>query len=277
MYRISHWFVTAAALLLAGFLAVGAAQGAGIEGHVYLDGETNHADTRVEVYRYPLGIYCDETYTNSSGHFSIWVLGGSYYDVIFSHPDFVTDGRARIYVPLFQTAVLTSETLYGVSCQNLDWHQYPYVPPGTSVWFPQDEGKHNPAGTYPVEWWYVNFDLTGRSTGREYGAFLAFFKIPPMRLFSISDLHQEKTFTDANFIGLLTADDSKLDLHYTDQIGEPDFWRNMSFCTGGLYPFTYRLYADAAASENGSPMELDIIMSSTKAPLIVGGDGLIHV
>jgi predicted secreted hydrolase len=277
MYRISHWFVKAAALVLAGLFAVGAAYGAGIEGHVYLEGQTNHAGTRVEVYRYPLGIYCDETYTNSSGHFSIWVLGGSYYDVIFSHPDFVTDGRAHVYVPLLQTVVLTSETLYGVSCQNLDWHQYPYVPPGTSVWFPRDEGKHNPATTYPVEWWYVNFDLTGQSTGREYGAFVAFFKIPPMRLFSISDLHQEKTFTDANFIGLLTADDSKLDLHYTDQIGEPDLWRNMSFCTGGLHPFTYRLYADATASENGSPMELDIIMSSTKAPMIVGGDGLIHV
>ncbi|UCB51721.1 MAG: T9SS type A sorting domain-containing protein [Candidatus Zixiibacteriota bacterium] len=277
MYRISHWFVKAAVLVLAGFFAVAAAEGARIEGHVYLEGETNHAGTRVEVYRYPLGIYCDETYTNSSGHFSIWVLGASYYDVIFSHPDFVSDGRARIYVPLLQTVTLPSEWLYGVSCQNLDWHQYPYVPPGTSIWFPQDEGKHNPATSYPIEWWYVNFHLTGQSTGREYGSFVAFFKIPPMRLFSISDLHQEETFTDANCIGLLTADDSKLDLHYVDQVFEPDYWRNMSYCTGGLHPFTYRFYADAQARENGTPMKLDIIMSSTKAPLLVGGDGLVDI
>ena len=231
----------------------------------------------MEFFKYPLGLYCKETFTIASGHYSTWVLGGSYYDVIFSHPDFTSDGLAHVWVPLFGSITLPPCTLHAVSCEELDWHKYPYVPPGTSIWFPEDEGKHNPFLTYPIEWWYVNFHLTGRSTGREYGAMVAIFKDGAMRLFSISDVDSQQTYTHSDLPGILIASTTELDLRYTDEIGDPDIWRNMTFCTGGLHPYTYRLKVDATAKEDDNPMELDVIMSSTKAPMIVGGDGLIHV
>jgi predicted secreted hydrolase len=281
MYPIFRWLTIVAAFILLGLFASGAAYGANASGYCYLEGQTNHAGTKVDFYRHPLGAVCYTTSTKSSGYYHKSLMLPGDYDVIFSHPGFITDGLARVRIE--GSTTLPPCTLYRVSCEDLGWHRYPYVPPGTSIWFPEDEGKHNPFLTYPIEWWYVNFHLTGRSTGREYGAFIAVFKDGPMRLFSISDLYQQQNYTHADLPGFLIASTSELDLRYTDEIGDPDIWRNMNYvaadldCDGGLMPFTYRLAVDATAREDGDLMKLDIIMASTKAPMIVGGDGLIHV
>jgi parallel beta-helix repeat protein len=282
MYSISRWFMVVAVFILVGVLASGAAYGANASGYCYLEGETNHAGTKVDFIAYPLGeVFCYTTTTNSSGYYSKSLMAAGHYDVICSHPGFVPDGLA--YVEIVGSTTIPTLTLHPVFCGGLDWQEYPYVPSGTSIWFPEDEGKHDPLLTYPIEWWYVNFHLTGRTTGREYGAMVAIFKDGPMRLFSISDLYQQQTYTHADLPGVLVASTSELDLHYTDQIGDPDIWRNMNYvaadlnCNGNLMPFTYRLAVDATAREDGNPMKLDIIMASTKAPMIVGGDGIIHV
>ena len=49
------------------------------------------------------------------------------------------------------------------------WKHYPYYPPGTDIIFPSDEGAHD-TQQFPIEWWYVNFHLTGQTTGHEYGS-----------------------------------------------------------------------------------------------------------
>jgi predicted secreted hydrolase len=247
-----------------------------VEGRVYLEGESNHSGTRVEFFKYPLGALCDETFTDASGDYSKVVLSG-YYDVILSRPGFITDGLSNVYIKPIGVTTLPSVTLEPVSCNQLNWHQYPYVPSGTSIWFPEDEGKHNPLTSYPIEWWYVNFHLTGVSTGHKYGAMVAFFKDGPMRLFSISDLWQEENYTHADLFGVLTASTTELDLHYTDQLLDPDLWWNKTFCVGGLMPFVSRLDVDAVANEDGNTMKLDVILASSKTPMIVDGDGFVHI
>ena len=93
------------------------------------------------------------------------------------------------------------------------WEHYPYNPGGTTISFPKDEGKHDPFLTYPVEWWYANFHLIGSNTGTEYGAFVAFFKSFQFRVFSISDLSEQKMYTNVRF-GRIFASDEKLDLNF---------------------------------------------------------------
>jgi predicted secreted hydrolase len=99
------------------------------------------------------------------------------------------------------------------------WKHYPYQPPGTEIIFPTDEGSHE-TSDYPIEWWYVNFHLTGQTTGREYGSFVAFYKIKSsvaekkeVRIFSISDIASEETYTNAQ-IGTLTTSTDHLDLSF---------------------------------------------------------------
>jgi predicted secreted hydrolase len=99
----------------------------------------------------------------------------------------------------------------------MSWKDYPYQPPGTDIVFPKDEGSHDKE--YAIEWWYANFHLTGQS-GNEYGAFVAFYQIQStvaekqeVRIFSISDVESEKTYTNAQ-IGTLVASNDHLDLSF---------------------------------------------------------------
>jgi predicted secreted hydrolase len=99
---------------------------------------------------------------------------------------------------------------------NINWKNYPYHPPGTDIVFPTDEGSHDEK--YQIEWWYANFHLVGQSTGNEYGSFVAFYQIKTdicenqeIRLFSISDLATQETYTNAK-IGTLLASTDHLDL-----------------------------------------------------------------
>jgi len=99
------------------------------------------------------------------------------------------------------------------------WKTYPYHPPGTDIIFPNDEGSHD-TNQFPIEWWYVNFHLTGQTTGHEYGSFVAFYQIhstvvekQEVRIFSISDIAAEETYTNAQ-IGTLIASNDHLDLSF---------------------------------------------------------------
>ena len=73
VYPICRWFVVVAASILMGLSGSAATYGTTVEGYCYLEGETNHAGTRVEFFKYPLGLYCKETFTIASGHYSTWV------------------------------------------------------------------------------------------------------------------------------------------------------------------------------------------------------------
>lgn len=119
-------------------------------------------------------------------------------------------------VPSFQ---VQAEVTQDDDQQENYWKHYPYQPPGTEIIFPTDEGTHNTADA-PIEWWYANFHLTGRTTGHEYGSFVAFYKIKTpvveqkeVRIFSISDLASETTYNNVQ-IGTLTASSDHLDLSF---------------------------------------------------------------
>jgi predicted secreted hydrolase len=259
--------------------AAGAVYGGWAEGYAFLEGESNHSGIRVEFYRYPIGEICFETFTDESGYYSVQHPFGWYYDVVFSRHGFLPERLEYVYIKPIGVTTLPSVTLkrHLLCCEDLDWEEYPYRPPGTSIEFPSDEGKHNPVTTFPIEWWYANFHLIGESTGTEYGAFVAFFKVPPMRLFSIVDLGQEMNYTNSKLVGVLTADQYKLDLYFVDELGDPDYWRDKTFCEGFNPPFHYRLDVDGEAKEDGKTMKLDVFMLSSKAPMMVGGDGLVEI
>ena len=161
-----------------------------------------------------------------------------------------------------------------------EWKTYPYYPPDTNITFPYDEGMHDQE-INPIEWWYVNFQLIGQSTGTEYGSFVAFYQLntsiptyPQVRIFSISDLDEEKTYTNAK-IGSLFASDECLDITFTSIYGWDYFYTK----TDGdeLVPFEYGLEIGGDSQEDDSPMQLTVDMDCLKKPLIVGGDGLIEL
>ena len=182
-----------------------------------------------------------------------------------------------------------------------DWKHYPYCPLETSICFPADEGKHHHFLICPIEWWYANFHLTGSSTGTEYGAFVAFFKFPQMRLFSISDLDLQKTYTDAK-LGRLIASEGKLDLTFVSlQDGFfSDSEQQLSMETGARQrlrqwlfnydywytktdgknpvPFQYKLLVKGKAKEEDQEMMmLNVDMNCLKPPMLVGGTGFCQV
>jgi predicted secreted hydrolase len=99
------------------------------------------------------------------------------------------------------------------------WKHYPYQPPGTEIIFPSDEGSHD-VSEFRIEWWYANFHLTGQTTGKEYGSFVAFYKIQSsvaerkeVRIFSISDIASQETYNNVQ-IGSLIASNDHLDLRF---------------------------------------------------------------
>lgn len=150
-----------------------------------------------------------------------------------------------------------------------------YCPAGTSISFPMDEGKHDSFMKYPKEWWYVNFHLVGCSTEAEYGAFVAFIKIAQNLFFSISDVNQKKIYTDTKF-GILTAAKNKLNL-CLNGLSNKDYFYTKSMADN-LVPFQYKLIAHGIDREQDNQvMNLDVDMHCVKPPMIVGGDGLVHI
>ncbi len=156
-------------------------------------------------------------------------------------------------------ASLTLLTALSLSCGNADNQVDNYGPP--QVTFPVDEGAH-PAAS--VEWWYLNATLHD-SDGGEYTAMAAYFR-PTLRILSVADLNTGTFYQDVPTIWELThttpdyAED-ELDLRWN----ETDRWYRVT-----LDPPVYHL--KATAGEIG----LDLELTSEKAPLTVGGDGLIE-
>jgi len=105
----------------------------------------------------------------------------------------------------------------------LEWKSYPYLPAETDITFPYDEGMHD-IDENPIEWWYINLHLKGQSSGNNNGSFLAFYQIdfpdllPQLRVFSISDIDNEQSYTNVK-IGTLSASEDYLNLEF---IGRSD-------------------------------------------------------
>jgi len=149
------------------------------------------------------------------------------------------------------------------------WECYPLTLPGTDISFPVDEGKHDPFFTYPIEWWYVNFQLIGSDTGKEYGAFVAFFKTTQLRVFSISDISSQKMYTNSKF-GLILADDDKLGLTFigcNDDIIYPP--QNYQYLPIGEQPIYNQAVLDIMEEQQISID--DFTLEQSVQPLVGGG------
>ncbi len=154
---------------------------------------------------------------------------------------------------------VTLLTALSLACGNADEGADTYGPP--QVHFPVDEGAH-PSAT--VEWWYLNATLHD-SDGGEYTAMAAYFR-PTLRILSISDLDSETFYQDVPGLWELTHTtpdyaEGMLDLQWN----ETDRWYRVT-----LDPPVYHLKAA------GGDIGLDLDIVSEKAPLMVGGDGLIE-
>lgn len=144
------------------------------------------------------------------------------------------------------------------SCGSADEDEL-YGPP--QVTFPGDEGAHADA---LVEWWYLNARLQD-SEGKEYTAMVSYFT-PAMRVMSISDLETNTFYQDAPKISdLLFTTKSYAEGAFDIRWGETDRW----YRTDSDSP-SYRL------KSKGENISLDLGIVSEKAPLMVGGDGLIE-
>jgi len=120
-----------------------------------------------------------------------------------------------IFLMIVQTILVSAD----IGHSDIAWKRYPYRPSGTTIVFPTDEGAHN-TNAYPMEWWYVNFNLTGQTTHKHYGAFVSFYNIrtvlfenEEMRLFTVSDLTEEQTYTNLE-IGTQTASTNSLNISF---------------------------------------------------------------
>jgi predicted secreted hydrolase len=160
-------------------------------------------------------------------------------------------------------------------CEDLNWEIYQYNPAGSTIVFPTDEGRHDTSVDFPVEWWYANFHLTGDS-GKEYGAFICFFKNPNGRLLAISDVEQKQNYTSTVPAAPLNTSTTELDITYTDEPTSPDRWYNITE-NSNMVPFQYKLIADGVAAEDSQAIKLDLNMRSLKAPMMAGGDGLVTI
>jgi len=144
-----------------------------------------------------------------------------------------------------------------------EWKKYPYQPTGSKVRFHDDEGAHKEAKT---EWWYANYHLTGKDSGKKYGAMVAYFN-NDFRLFSITDETEGKYYPMfAN--GTLGSSSGKLELSYDSSEGR-DSWVNAKDWLGNFKPFEYSFQIKG---QNAS-LQLDLV--AEKPPLLVGGTGLI--
>lgn len=256
----------AATLLL--LVVTSAADGTSCYGHAYLQLLDCHSATRVLME----GVIDHETWTNELGYYDFDLVTGGYHTFHFRHAGFYSETH-DFYVNLLGSTELPDVTLETrARCNPASWQLYPFSLPASSFTFPNTDGIHNPLVTYPVEWWYANFRLTGSETGKEYAVWVAFFKLPHMILMSVTDLQTGETWTADRYPAVFTAAEDKLDISislppYTDR------WYNET-CGDGLHAFEYWMdlnWLDAGV------VEMYLQMRPIKPPIAVGGDGYIEL
>jgi predicted secreted hydrolase len=156
-----------------------------------------------------------------------------------------------------------------------EWKVYPYVPEGSLISFPADEGRH--AGE-AMEWWYMAGHLKGESTGTAYSFMVSYFYYPAtiqgfefdgFRILNLANDDTGEFFSEtqpvSGYLDLAT-DHLHLDVRLFNQVRES--WVHRESPEGTRIPFEYEV---SASSEHGA-LVLSTVLQ--KRPLIPGGDGL---
>jgi predicted secreted hydrolase len=251
-----------------------------VHGHAYLQDQTNHSGIQVQIIKYPGGLLCYTQITDANGYWEQDLIGGlDYcYHIKFFKPCYGVVMEDTVYIGALDNITVPDKHLVPVSCGTSWCDNYPYYPPGGSIHFPADDGRHDPLLTYPIEWWYVSMHLTGQTSGKQYGAFVAFFKGVGMRLFALSDLSSDQYYSSAKTFHVMTTGLDTLNIVYEDQLLNNDLWWNAAQCGGTpLDPFLQRLNVDAIADQDGQNIALDVYLQALTAPMLVGGSGYLSV
>jgi predicted secreted hydrolase len=169
---------------------------------------------------------------------------------------------------------------------NTDWRKYPFrlVDNDRALDFPEAEGLHDDQES---DTWFIAGELTS-ATGRTFAYLTIFNKNRPggtvvadfytMALFDC-DTGEYGTYTDYDMPPKnmqpgaqpkMTMATGYLDIRYDSGAG-PVVWTACRDDDGELVPYTYRVGL-RGTDHAGQPMELDLHVSPTRAPVPVGAD-----
>jgi predicted secreted hydrolase len=165
-----------------------------------------------------------------------------------------------------------------------DWRSYPFrlVDDDRALDFPAAEGEH---ADQESDTWFIAGELTG-TTGRSFAFLTIFNKNRPggtivadfytMALFDC-DNGTYGTYTDYDMPPASMRPDAEpkmstaaghLDIRYQSSSG-PVAWTTCRDDDGELQPYTYRVML-RGTDQAGQPMELDLTVTPTRAPVPVG-------
>lgn len=168
-------------------------------------------------------------------------------------------------ITLFLLLMLT--TYVGFS---QDWKAYPYIPSGSEISFPVDEGRHI---SEPTEWWYTTGHVTGNSTGSKYSYVVIYFYGPQLgfdgfRLLNVVNEDTGQKYFDSKPVNFSEMAEGELKIKASGTfLPKIEFFENQTDNNNEIVPFQYKLFS---ATSN---TELDLMLNTVKRPLIVGGDG----
>ncbi len=147
-----------------------------------------------------------------------------------------------------------------------NWQVYPYIPAGSTIQFPRDEGSHPGSKT---EWWYLNMHLEEKNSGRRLAAMVTYFN-NQIKLLNLTD-ETTGEFLPNSCLGRLVSGTGFLHLTHT-AVGNPTPDRFFTLQTGRrLEPFRY--FLDAGTEK----IRLHLFLTATKPPLLIAGDGYLPV
>ncbi len=165
-----------------------------------------------------------------------------------------------------------------------DWRRYPFrlVPGEDTLDFPAAEGEHPDQES---DTWFIAGELTG-TTGRSFAFLTIFNKNRPggtlvadfytMSLFDC-DTGSYGTYTDYDMPPANMRPEARpklsmaaghLDIRYQSSAGMAT-WETCCDNDGELQPYTYRVSL-VGADQSSQPMELDLAVTPTRAPVPVG-------
>jgi len=154
-----------------------------------------------------------------------------------------------------------------------NWQTYPYLPQGSLLAFPADDGTHT-APTTTTEWWYLNMHLVGSAPAyKKYDVMLCYFRLPAtMRIFNMADPLSGTFHTDVNQTPfVLSEQPGHWELNYDIPLLFSDY-SHWTYPTDSI-PYSYVFHAESLINLD----MLDITVTSNRPPLIVGGDGYIPI
>lgn len=153
-----------------------------------------------------------------------------------------------------------------------DWKVYPFVPEGSLISFPKDEGRHPDE---PTEWWYTSGHLTGETTKTHYSFLIIYLfssrtEFDGFRILNLSndDTGEFLTETLPLTYSVLSTDSLNIQAKVFSR-GE-EYWQNKTDQAGKSLPFNYIL--SAATDRNALSLEINAL----KSPLIIADSGFLY-